>query len=85
MAAGVPVVASAVGGLRALDPATVELVPPGSATALGDAVRRVLAEPDRGRRMAEAARDLVRRRFSSSAMRSAYENVYRELVDDRNS
>ena len=83
MAAGVPVVASAVGGLRSLDPATAELVPPGSATALGDAVRRVLADPDRSRGMAEAASAVVRRRFSSSGMRTAYENVYEELVRGR--
>jgi glycosyltransferase involved in cell wall biosynthesis len=83
MAAGVPVVASAVGGLRSFDPEVVELVAPGSARALGAAVARVLGDPARGRRLAEAASELVRRRYSSPGMRSAYENVYEELLRGR--
>jgi glycosyltransferase involved in cell wall biosynthesis len=85
MAAGVPVVASAVGGLASFDPETIALVPPGSASALGDAVRRALADPGRSRRVAEVAREVVRRRYSSAGMRSAYENLYEELLGGRKS
>jgi glycosyltransferase involved in cell wall biosynthesis len=83
MAAGVPVVASAVGGLASFDPDTIELVTPGSADAVGAAVVRVLADPDRSRHLAASAGAVVRRRYSSSGMRSAYENVYEELLDGR--
>jgi glycosyltransferase involved in cell wall biosynthesis len=44
LAAGVPVVASAVGGLRALAPAA-RLVPPDDPRALAEAIERVLAAP----------------------------------------
>jgi glycosyltransferase involved in cell wall biosynthesis len=80
MAGGVPVVATAVGGLAGFDPATVELVAPGSAPALGAAVSRLLAEPARRRQLVDSAHELVRQRYSSSGMRSAYENLYEELL-----
>ncbi len=45
MAAGAPVVCPAVGGLVDLVDGVGRLVPPGDATALADAVRRLLADP----------------------------------------
>jgi glycosyltransferase involved in cell wall biosynthesis len=61
MAHGRPVVASAVGGLRELvaDGETGLLVPPGDRAALRDAVRSLLADPERRRRMGAAGRERI--------------------------
>lgn len=61
MAHGRPVVASAVGGLRELvaDGETGLLVPPGDRAALGEAVRALLADPERRRRMGAAGRERI--------------------------
>lgn len=79
MAAGVPVVASAVGGLAALDPAAVTLVPPGRADLLAGAVAGLLADDRRRQAQAGQATALVDRRFSSERMWHAYESLYGEL------
>ncbi|MCD4526285.1 glycosyltransferase [Nocardioides sp. cx-173] len=74
--AGVPVVASAVGGLRILDPAAVELVAPGSADELAGGLARVLRDPARRDAMRVAARAVGERRFTSTAMVAAYRDLY---------
>lgn len=51
---GVPLVATAVGGVPELVGDAAELVPYGDAAALGDAVARLLADPARRRELAEA-------------------------------
>ncbi len=76
LAAGVPVVASAVGGLPQLGGGAVELVTPGRADALAAGVRRVLDDPDRRDALVSAGRALADRRFSSVRMQSDYESVY---------
>lgn len=78
MSAGVPVVASAVGGLRSLDPQAVELVRPGSAQELARGVRVALGDPARREEMRVAARRLWERRFTSAAMVAAYRGLYSE-------
>lgn len=80
MAAGVPVVASAVGGLRSLDPRTVGLVPPGSAAALAARLVEVLGDPGRRAEMAERGRAEAASRFSVMTMRAGYERIYHELT-----
>jgi glycosyltransferase involved in cell wall biosynthesis len=59
MAAGRPVIASAVGGLAELiqDDVTGILVNPGDRSALRTSIRRLLADPKRRRRLGEAARE----------------------------
>jgi len=59
MAAGVPVVATQSGGPSDIIEQGVSgvLVPPGDAEALGAVVRSLLADPERRRRIAQAARD----------------------------
>lgn len=59
MAAGRPVIASAVGGLRdtVVDGETALLVPPGSPVALRDAIAHLLAHPAERERMGEAGRE----------------------------
>ena len=79
MTAGVPVIASDVGGLRAIDPAAALLVPPASVAFLARAVSTTLAEPDERARRVSAARALVQTRFSSMAMAAAYFAAYEEL------
>lgn len=58
MAAGLPVIASRVGGIPALVDHDVNglLVPPGDPTALASAITRVLAEPGTAARLSAAAR-----------------------------
>lgn len=79
MAAGLPVVATAVGG----NPEVVEhgvtglLVPRGDPVALGDAICEILADPERAARMGEAGHQRVADRFSLDAMAAAYDAVYR--------
>ena len=79
MAAGVPVVATDVGGLASCGDAA-ELVPPGDATALGAALRRVLTDPGERARLSAAGRALVAARFSAAAMREKYDAVYADLL-----
>ncbi len=65
MAAGVPVVASDLSGIPELveHDRTGLLVPPGDARALAAALRRMVAEPSLGRRLAGAAREKVLHHF----------------------
>ncbi|MFB9311839.1 glycosyltransferase family 4 protein [Nocardioides plantarum] len=80
MAAGVPVVASRVGGLIDLDPDAVRLVEPDDVDALGAAVSELLSDPALALAQAVRARELVAQRFSTSAMDRGYRAVVRELV-----
>jgi glycosyltransferase involved in cell wall biosynthesis len=62
MAAGVPVVASRVGGIPEATPAgTAALVPPADPAAMAAAISRLLDDPDAGRRQAASARAHVDR------------------------
>lgn len=78
MAAGLPVVASAVGGL----PTAIRhgregvLVPPEDATALAGALEQVLADPELRSRMGRAARDRYRANFTLEVMARRYEALY---------
>jgi glycosyltransferase involved in cell wall biosynthesis len=76
MAAGVPVVASAVGGLPRLGGDAVELVAPRRADTLAAGVRRVLDDPARRDALVSAGRGLVEQRFSSARMQSDYDSIY---------
>jgi glycosyltransferase involved in cell wall biosynthesis len=67
LAMGVPVVASASGGLPdAVGDAGI-LVPEGDTEALGDALRRLRDDPELRRRLSEAGRERFRREFSIAA------------------
>ena len=78
MAAGLPVVASAVGGLIDLiqDGRTGLLVPPGDPEALAAALRSLIASPERAAALGAAARAEVRRRYSFDRMVSSFEQLY---------
>jgi len=85
MAAGRPVVATAVGGTpeAVRHGETGLLVPPGESRALADAVLRLLQDPAGARRMGEEGRRWVAERFGIAAMVREYEAVYEGLVAAR--
>jgi glycosyltransferase involved in cell wall biosynthesis len=76
MAAGVPVVASAVTGVSSLGGDAVELVRAGSSTALVDGLLHVLGDEERRRKLIAAGVALTRERFSAARMCAAYRNLY---------
>ena len=82
MAVGTPVAAAATGGIPEIvrDGETGRLVEPGNAHALAQAVRSLLAEPERAREMARAGQALVRARYSMEAAMAATTAVYEALL-----
>jgi glycosyltransferase involved in cell wall biosynthesis len=82
MAAGLPVIATAVGGVpeAVVDGESGVLVPPGEPSALAEAMLHLLQSPERSRRMGAAGRKLVRRRFRADQMARVYEKTYEELL-----
>ena len=81
MAAGVPVVASRVGGTPEIVEAGVTgiLVEPGSVAALAAALDAVLSDPQRAQRMGEAGRRRAQREFSSQAMTDHIVRTYQPV------
>jgi glycosyltransferase involved in cell wall biosynthesis len=82
MAAGLPVVATRVGGVPEAieDGVTGLLVPPADAPALASAIRRLLAAPEHAIRIGQAAAHSVRACFSMERMVQATQDLYRELA-----
>ena len=82
MAAGIPVVASRVGGIPdQIRPGREGiLVPPGDARALGDALLDLLRDPERARRMGEAGRLRTATEFSHESMVRKVEGIYRDAL-----
>jgi glycosyltransferase involved in cell wall biosynthesis len=83
MAAGVPLVATAIGGTdeAVVDGVTGLLVPPSDAAALARAVERVLADPREARDRADAAAERVKTDFSADTMAARVESIYTELLE----
>jgi glycosyltransferase involved in cell wall biosynthesis len=100
MAAGKPIVATAVGGnaevlggegmgmdaarSRSAGPAGV-LVPAGDADLLARALDGLLTDPNLARELGDAARARARREFSAEVMTSRYQALYDECLDLRRS
>jgi len=82
MACGVAVVASRIGGVpeEVDDGVTGLLVPPGDADALGEALVRLLADPDRRARMGAAGRARVEALFALPAFIERHEALYRDVA-----
>jgi glycosyltransferase involved in cell wall biosynthesis len=78
MAAGLPVIASAVGGLLDLIDSrrTGVLVPPSDSDALTSALRMLIENPAGAAAMGRAARTEIRQRYSFDRMVSAFERLY---------
>jgi glycosyltransferase involved in cell wall biosynthesis len=82
MAAGVPIVATSVGGTPEMveDGVTGLLVPPRDAAALAQAIGSLLGDPARGRSIGQAARRRVAERFSLEATVRETEQLYERLL-----
>ncbi|MFE4977442.1 glycosyltransferase family 4 protein [Kitasatospora sp. NPDC056651] len=80
MRAGVPVVATAVGGIPELVGDAAVLVPPGDPAALGRAVRALLTDPDRRERLAAAGRQQAETWPDEAATVAQVLSTYDELV-----
>ena len=78
MAAGLPVVASRVGGMpeAVRDGESGYLVPPAEPEVLADALRKVLEAPDRGLSLGRAGWERVRSDFSLDHMTARYRALY---------
>jgi glycosyltransferase involved in cell wall biosynthesis len=84
-AAGLPIVASDVGGIPEIIEHGVNglLVPPGDAQALADAIQQLIDDPQRARQLGEAARRTAFERFSAEAMAAAYMELYERLLREK--
>lgn len=80
--AGVPVAATAAGGLpeAVLHQQTGLVVPVGDAQALAQAVQELLDDSRLVARLTEAAQARIRRDFSVSAMAAQYVEIYKQLI-----
>jgi glycosyltransferase involved in cell wall biosynthesis len=85
MAAGLPVVASAVGGVPevVVDGETGFLVTPEDAPALRAAIERLLADPSLRRRLGEAGRRRAAATFALPRWQAAHLALYTELLAER--
>jgi glycosyltransferase involved in cell wall biosynthesis len=83
MAAGRPIVASAIPGVDELvaDGETALLVPPGDADALANALRRVAGDAELRQRLGAAARARADEMFSVEASTARVEALYRTLLE----
>lgn len=82
MAAGVPVVATRVGGLPDVvqEGVTGYLVPPRDPDALAEATVAVLQDPQRAAQMGEAARAVARERYSLERLVADIDTLYQGLL-----
>jgi glycosyltransferase involved in cell wall biosynthesis len=80
-----PVVATSAPGTAELvvDGVTGRLVPVGKTTALAQALREVLADPDLARRMGEAGRARVEEGFTASAMVEQFAALYESVAQSK--
>ncbi len=85
MAAGIPVVSSAVGGMpeSVRDGENGLLVRPADPAALADAIDRLLCDPDLRRRLGERGRAIVESEFTVDAMVQGNLRVYERLLAGR--
>jgi sugar transferase (PEP-CTERM/EpsH1 system associated) len=82
MAAGLPVVATDVGGNPevVIDDVTGFIVRPRDPDALAGAMKAVMDDPDEAAGMGERGSDRVKRKFSLDVMVRGYEQIYEELL-----
>ena len=81
-ACGLPAVASRTGGVPDIveDGVTGILVPPGETSPLADALRALLSDPERRKRLAAAARARMTERFAYDTMVTRYAEMFRALT-----
>lgn len=85
LAAGVPVVATDVGGVRSVvtDRESGYLVPSGDNSGMAAAISSLISEPDRSRIMGEAGRRYVLERFNQQRLVSDIRELYLELLEQK--
>ena len=84
-AAGVPAVASRVGGVpEVVTPETGILVPPGAPEAMANALARLATDPELRGRLGASARESALRRYDITRLIGDIDELYRELLDRRN-
>jgi glycosyltransferase involved in cell wall biosynthesis len=85
MAAGIPVVASAVGGIpdQIRNGREGILVPSDDPDALGEALGALLRDPAYARRLGEAGRRRTENEFSHETLVRRIEGVYRAAIDGK--
>ncbi|HUF66408.1 MAG TPA: glycosyltransferase [Gemmatimonadaceae bacterium] len=80
MAAAIPVVATAVGGIPdVVGPAEATLVQPEDAVSLAEGIRRTLIDPDAARARAAAAHDRLVSAFAPEPWLDRYEEIYNSV------
>jgi glycosyltransferase involved in cell wall biosynthesis len=81
IAAGMPIVATRVGGIPEIfGPAADELVPPGDAAALARAIDDLFAHPARIASAVDARREWLRPRFHIATMHAEIDALYRRII-----
>ena len=80
LAAGLPVVASDVGGARELPAPAVRRVPVGDVAAFSDGIDHLLSDPDAYLAASTAARDVIRQRHSFERWVGEYAALYGGVV-----
>jgi glycosyltransferase involved in cell wall biosynthesis len=82
MSAGVPIIATRVGGIPEIltDNRTALLVPPRNAEAMSSAISRLLASPELAESLASNAREVLIQRFSHKAYKESLLSIYDELL-----
>ena len=82
MASGLPVVATAVGAVPevVIDGETGFLVPPGTPTALANALLRLVRDPALREAFGEAGRRRIEQEFSAQRMTAEYIEVYERAL-----
>ncbi len=82
MACGLPVVASAVGGIPEVvtHGRTGWLVPPGNSAVLADILDNMLADPQHNASLGQAGRKRVEKDFSFTSMVQAHEKIFERLA-----
>jgi glycosyltransferase involved in cell wall biosynthesis len=85
MGAGLPVVATQVGGALEVieDGVNGRLVPPGRSGELAGAILELYRQPEARARLGEEARQTVAARYSQDFMLRRLENLYLEILRDR--
>ena len=85
LAAGLPVIASQVGGIPELieDQSTGLLIPPQNPIALANALRRLLDTPGLAQALGQAGQAHTKEYFDVRAMAQANEVLYYELLTQR--
>ena len=85
MAAGVPVIGSNVGGVYSLikDGQTGILVPSQDSSALAAAILKLLKDKALALKMAKAAKELIREKFSLQDMAKKMETLYKEVIEKK--